>query len=155
MLDALEDAAGLMQFALALPVVVLHAESPRRLPLFGDEIVAAGPREIRQPIRLRCIDPPFAVLLPNAQRNRYQILARIAVLGQRKSGFEGLAVTRVDRTAQRVELSAGIVDDPFDKDFVAAKTHRVGKRGTDRHRAPLNDDERSRWVGAAELERDA
>jgi hypothetical protein len=152
MLDALGDLTGIVQLALALPVVVLDAESSGRASLLCDELVAAGGREVRKPIGFRRRHPAVAVPLADTQSNRYQVLARIATLGQRKLRLQRLAVTRVDRAAQGVELPAGIVDDPLDKNFVAAKAHCVGKRCADRHRAPLNDDERSRWICATELE---
>jgi hypothetical protein len=64
-----------------------------------------------------------------------------------------LPVAGVDRSAERVELAAGVVDDPLDKNVVTAETHRVGERRPDRHRAALHDDERSSGVRAAKFQR--
>src|SRR5271165_2060745 len=109
-----------MQLAFALPVIVGDAEALRRMTLLRDELVASGRSEVRQPLFLPCADPTLAVTLADSLRDRHEILAGIAIVRQWESGFEKLAVTRVDRTAQCVELTACIVDDPFDEDVVTA-----------------------------------
>ena len=144
-----------MQFALALPAVVLHAEAPRRLLVLGDEPVAAGRRKVREPLRLGRLNPTLAVAFGDTLGDRKQIRAGIALLWKGKVRIEALTIASVNRTAERVELAARVVDDPFDENVVAAISHRVDQRRADRHRAALNDQQRAGRVRAAELDGDA
>ncbi len=153
--DALADLAGFVQLAFALPTIVRHAESAGGALLLLDELVAAKGREIRQPLGLGRRDPAIAFAFDDAPRDGNQVLAGVAVGRQRIGRFEELAIARVDRTPERVELAARIVDDPFGEDLVAAKTHGVREGRADRHRAALHHDERAGRIRAAELERDA
>ena len=66
-----------------------------------------------------------------------------------------LHVAREERSAQRLHLRTGIVDDPLDEDIVAAVAEGAHQRVADRERAPLHDNQRSGRIGAAEFERDA
>ncbi len=62
----------------------------------------------------------------------------IAVRWEGIGGIEKFAIARVNGSPKRIELSARIVDDPFDEDVVTAKAHRVCQRGSDRERASLH-----------------
>ena len=154
-IDAFAHLAALVQFAFALPAVVSDAEAFGGAPLLGDQLVAAESGKIRKPFRFRCIDPALAVTVFDALGDRNQILAGVAIFRKRIAGIEERAVAGIDRTPERVELAARIVDDPLDVDVVAAETHRVGQRRADGHRPPLHDDQRSGRIGTAELQRDA
>ena len=154
MLDAFADFTGVMQLALALPAIVLHAEAPRRRLLLRDELVAPDLREVRQPLRFLGGDPALAVDLGNALRDRHEILAGIAVFGEGIRRVEELTIASIYRASERVELSAGIVDDPFNENVITGEPHRTGEGRASRHRAPLHDDEGSRRVRAPKLQRD-
>ena len=54
-----------------------------------------------------------------------QIVARITVLGERERRLEQLPVARVDRAPERLELRAGVVDDPLGEDVVAGVAQRA------------------------------
>ncbi len=144
-----------MKLAFALPAVVLDAEAARGTLLLRDDLVARERREVGQPLGFAGAAPALAVAIANSPRDRQEVVAGIALLGERIGGIEELAIARVDGASERVELPAGVVDDPFDEDVVTAKAHRVGECRTDRHRAALHHDERSGRVCAAELQRNA
>ena len=124
-LDAFAHPAARVQLAFALPVIVADAEAFGRAPLAGDDFVAPGRRKIRQPRFFGFGHPTVAVALADLLREGDQIIAGIAVLRKREIRLEELTVTGVERTPERVELAAGVVDDPLDEDVVAAQTHRI------------------------------
>src|SRR5579872_578069 len=81
------------------------------------------------------------------------VIAGISILRKRKVRLAQLTPARVKRANQSVELVARVVDDPIGRDFIAEESQCIGECRPDCETAPLHDHERSRWIGAAELER--
>ncbi len=131
------------------------AETRRRRPAVRATIASrANVRETRQPLGFAARAPALAVALAQALGDRDQVVAGIAVLGEGKVRFPELPVARVERTAERVHLRAGIVDDPLGETSSPMKRNAARERVADRERAALHDDERPGRIRAAVFERD-
>ena len=166
-LDPALDRAGIVQRLFGLPEVELDAEAARDPLLFADDLLEREARDRRDLVvarlcrsRPRRLDPPLATRIAQRFGDGDHVVARVAVLGQRKVGEkrillrEEMLVAHVDGAAERIDLRAGIVDDPFSEHVGTRVPQRSRQRIADRERAALHHDERTGRVRAAELERD-
>src|SRR3989449_1864102 len=148
-------------------VPVAHVALPRRPHVELDAVVAQDqpllledprhgvPPEVLEPLPLGRAHRARAALLPVGPGELDQVLARIAVLGDRGGLAELLRDAHLERARERLELGARVVDVVLGGDLRPLRAQQTRERGADGGRARADDHERAGRVRGDELEPDA
>src|SRR5207245_7166444 len=140
---------------LRRPHVELDAVVAQDPSLLLDNPRDGIPPEVLEPLALGRALRARATLRPVGPGELDQVLARIAVLGERGGLAELLRDARLERARQRLELGARVVDVVLGGDLRPLRAQQTRERVADGGRARADDHERAGRVRGDELEPDA